>query len=109
MRVDEFEKVVESWSKHILSGPLEGYKLEIDPEIPKEFAALALYLDSKTVKASGHIEEFYEGYKQAASDILEFIGVGLSQDDENKLVKVIQSANTAEVQEQLKEFLWGDQ
>ena len=109
MRVDQFDKVVERWSKHILSGPLEEYTLEIEPEISEDLAAIALYLDSKTVKASGEIEEFYEGYRRAAVDILSFIGVELAQDDENKVIKIIQSANNADLQEELMQHIWGDQ
>ena len=109
MRVDQYDKVVEMWSNHILKGPLEEYELEIEPEISKDLAAIALYLDSKTVRASGEVEEFYEGYKRAAVDLLAFIGVELAQDDENKVIKVFKSSNTAELQEQLKEHIWGDQ
>ncbi len=108
MRVDEYDKVVEKWSDYLLRGPLEGYKLEIDPGISRELAAIALFLDMQTVRASGDVEEFYEGYRKAATDVLEFIGVTLAQDDEMKIIRIDVSANTANLQEQLKEHIWGE-
>ncbi|MGI9534894.1 MAG: hypothetical protein ACR2NW_08075 [Thermodesulfobacteriota bacterium] len=108
MRVDEFEKVIEKWKNYIFRGPLEDYTLEIDPDISDEIAAIALFLDIQTVRASGEIEEFYEGYRKAATDILDFIGVHLAQDDEMKIVKIIISPNNSDLQEQLKEHIWGE-
>jgi len=107
MRVDEFDKVVDQWKNYILRGPLEEYSLEIDPDISNDIAAIALYLDQKTVKASGEIEEFYDGYRSAANDILELIGVCLEQDDENKVVKVAIAPNNSSLQEELQKHIWG--
>ncbi len=108
MRVDEYDKVFEKWSSYILRGPLEGYKLEIDPSISRQLASIALFLDMQTVRASGDVEEFYEGYRKASTDILEFIGVNLTQDDEMKIVRIDVSANNADLQEQLKNHIWGE-
>ncbi len=66
MRVEDFDKIVEMWKKHILSDVLKDYKLEIDEDIPKEFAAIALYLDSSTVRDEGEVLEYYDSYRQAA-------------------------------------------
>lgn len=107
MRVDEFDKVVDQWKNYIFRGPLEEYNLEIDPDISNDIAAIALYLDQKTVKASGEVEEFYEGYKRAASDVLELMGVFLEQDDENKVVRVSVSPNNSSLQEELQKHIWG--
>lgn len=107
MRVDEFDKVVDKWKNYIFRGPLEEYSLEIDPDISNDIAAIALYLDQKTVKASGEIEEFYDGYRSAANDILELIGVCLEQDDENKVVKVAIAPNNSSLQEELQKHIWG--
>jgi hypothetical protein len=107
MRVDEFDKVVDQWKNYIFRGPLEEYSLEIDPDISNDIAAIALYLDQKTVKASGEIEEFYDGYRSAANDILELIGVCLEQDDENKVVKVAIAPNNSSLQEELQKHIWG--
>ena len=107
MRVDEFDKVVDKWKNYIFRGPLEEYSLEIDPDISDDIVAIALYLDQKTVKASGEIEEFYDGYRSAANDILELIGVCLEQDDENKVVKVAIAPNNSSLQEELQKHIWG--
>ncbi len=109
MRIDQFDKVVEYWKKYVLTGPLSEYKLEIDPDLEKHIVSLALYLDVKTVRAAGETELFYEGYRQAATDILNFVGVELTQDDDKKVIKVLKSTIPADVQEKLKEFIWGPQ
>ena len=108
MRADDLEKVIEKWKGYILKGPLEDYTLEIEPGISDELAAIALFLDIQTVRASGEIEEFYEGYRKASTDVLEFIGVHLAQDDEMKIVRIGISPNNADLQEQLKQHIWGD-
>ena len=107
MTNNDFERVVEQWKNYIFRGPLEEYSLEIDPEISQDIAAIALYLDQKTVKASGEVEEYYEGYRRCASDILELTGVCLEQDDANKVVKVAVSPNNSSLQEDLKKHIWG--
>jgi hypothetical protein len=107
MRVDQFDKVVDQWKNYIFRGPLEEYSLEIDSDISNDIAAIALYLDQKTVKASGEIEEFYDGYRRAANDILELVGVCLEQDDENKVVKVAVAPNNSSLQEELQKHIWG--
>ena len=107
MNKEEIDKVIESWKNHLLVGPLEGYELEIDDSIPRAFAALALYLDSKTVKASGEIEEYYEGYRQAAVDVLNLIGVEISQDDQMKVISLYKKESNESKQEELKKHIWG--
>ena len=52
------DAVIEMYTNHLLQGELEGFQIEIAPEIKDEIAAIALFLDSKTVRASGEIEEF---------------------------------------------------
>ena len=56
MDVNTLDAVIEMYTNHLLQGELEGFKIEISPEIKDELAAIALYLDSKTVRASGEIE-----------------------------------------------------
>lgn len=107
MNAEQLDKVIEMWSDHILKGPLEDFKVEIDPDVKNEFAAIALYLDSKTVRASGEVEDYYEGYKRAATDILFFIGVEISEDPENKIVRISKSTNNFEVQQKLMDHIWG--
>ena len=107
MDVTTLDTVIEMYTNHILQGELEGFKIDISPEIKDELAAIALYLDSKTVKASGEIEEFYEGYKRAAFDILSFMGVEFYEDRENKLIKIMKSDYNFQLQEELKKNIWG--
>ncbi|MGH7885422.1 MAG: hypothetical protein ACRENO_06970 [Thermodesulfobacteriota bacterium] len=107
MDAEQLERVIEMWSDQILKGPLEDFKVEIEPDVKKEFAAIALYMDSKTVRASGEVEEFYEGYRKAATDILSFIGVEICEDPNTKTVKVTKSENHFEVQQKLMDHIWG--
>ncbi|MXZ13797.1 MAG: hypothetical protein F4Y78_07350 [Candidatus Dadabacteria bacterium] len=107
MDVNTLDSVIEMYTNHLLQGDLEGFKIEISPEIKDELAAIALYLDSKTVRASGEIEEFYEGYKRAAFDVLTFMGVEFFEDRENKLIKIMKSNYNSQLQEELKKSIWG--
>lgn len=107
MDVNTLDAVIEMYTNHLLKGELEGFKIEIDPEIKDELAAIALYLDSKTVRASGEIEEFYEGYKRAAFDVLSFMGVEFFEDRENKLIRINKSSYDSDLQEELKKNIWG--
>lgn len=107
MDVNTLDSVIEMYRNHLLKGDLEGFSIEIDPEVNDQLAAIALYLDSKTVRASGEIEEFYEGYKRAAFDVLSFMGVEFFEDRENKLIRISKSKYDAELQEELKKSIWG--
>lgn len=107
MDVNTLDSVIEMYTNHLLRGELEGFRIEIDPEVTDQLAAIALYLDSKTVRASGEIEEFYEGYKRAAFDVLSFMGVEFFEDRENKLIRISKSKYDAELQEELKKNIWG--
>ncbi len=107
MDAHTLDAVIEMYTNHLLQGELEGFEIEISPEIKDEIAAIALYLDSKTVRASGEIEEFYEGYKRAAFDVLSFMGVEFFEDRENKLIKVMKSNYDSQLQEELKKSIWG--
>ncbi len=107
MNVNTLDAVIDMYSNHLLKGELEGFRIEIDPQVEDELAAIALYLDSKTVRASGEVEEFYEGYKRAAFDILSFIGVEFFEDRENKSIKIMKSRYDSNLQEELKKSIWG--
>ncbi len=107
MDVHTLNAVIEMYTNHLLQGELEGFQIEISPEIKDEIAAIALYLDSKTVRASGEIEEFYEGYKRAAFDVLTFMGVEFFEDRENKLIRIMKSNYDSSLQEELKKNIWG--
>ena len=107
MKKETIEKIIDAWKSHLLVGPLEGYQLEIADDVPEAFAALALYLDSKTVRASGEVEEFYEGYRQAAVDVLNLIGVEIAQDDQMKVISLFRKETGDDKQEELKKHIWG--
>ncbi len=106
MRVEDFEKIIEMWRGHILVEALEGYDIEIQDDVPDHFAAIALYLDSLTVRAAGNTQEFYEGYKKAATDILNLIGVEIFEDTETKLILIRRKAIEEDKQEILKKYIW---
>lgn len=107
MHKEDIDKVVQAWKNHLLVGQLEGYQLEISEDVPPELAALALYLDSKTVRASGEVEEFYEGYRQAAIDVLNLIGVEIAQDDQLRVISLFKKESSDSKQEELKKHIWG--
>ena len=108
MNEEQFKKAVDKWKKFILNGPLAGYSLEIDPKIPKEFAAVALFLDIQTVRASGNDEKFYGGYREASSDLLKFMGVDMFQDDKSKKIALVPSSVDPEAQAKLARSMWGE-
>ena len=64
-------------------------KLEIDPEIKKDFATIALFLDYKTAKSSGEEKEVYEGIKKASLLILDFLEVQIIDNPEEKKIQMI--------------------
>jgi hypothetical protein len=107
MKKEEIERVIQAWKNHLLVGHMEGYHLEIADDVPLEFAAIALFLDSKTVRASGETEEYYEGYRQAAVDILNLIGVEISQDDQMRVISLFRKETGDDKQEELKRHIWG--
>ncbi len=109
MRIENSEEIITKWKTNILSGDLEGYTLKIDDDVNKDFAVLAMYLDYTTVKASGRVMDYYEGYKQASSDILGLLGIYLVQDDENKVINIKYQPPEDDIQEQLKKHIWGDE
>lgn len=107
MKVEDFDKILEAWKSYILVDALLGYSLEIEEDVPREFAAIALYLDSSTVRAAGETAEFYDGYRKASTDILELIGVEMVQDDEMKTILLKQKVTEEDKQETLKHYIWG--
>lgn len=103
----QFNKTVEKWKTFMLKGNLAGYSLEISPEVPREFAAVALFLDIQTVRASGNEEKFYEGYRESSVDILKFMGVEMFQDDAQKKIAILPSSRDPKAQERLVRSVWG--
>lgn len=107
MRVEQLEKIIEMWSKYVLTGPMEDYTVEIEVDVEDHFASTALYMDFKTCRASGEVEEYYEGYKQAAVDILSFLGIEIAQDDEARVIRISRSSIDLKAKEELLKNVWG--
>ena len=107
MKKEDIERIIESWKNHLATGGMEEFKLEIEPDVPMEFAAIALHMDSKTVKASGENEDYYEGYRQASMDVLSVIGVQMAQDDQTKTITLFRKESDEAKQEELKKHIWG--
>jgi len=107
MKVDEFEKIIESWRSYILVDALQDYSLEIDEDVPKEFAAIALYLDTTTVRAAGETTEYYDGYRKAATDVLNLLGLQMVQDDEMRIIHIKRRVSEEDNEEVLKQYIWG--
>ena len=106
--VDDYDEVLELWKKRVLSVGMADYKLEIEDDIPKSHVAIALYLDYMTVKASGNTNDFFEGFSKAAKDLLNFLKIEMTQDNEMKIVLIRRSSEYHDTQERLKQYLWGD-
>ena len=64
-----FDEILAEWSKVYLIGDYADWKIEIDDNINKDHAAIALFLDNKTAKASGESTDYYEGFKKALFSI----------------------------------------
>ena len=107
MKKEEIDKIIEAWKSYLLQGQLEEYELEIDNSVPMEFAAIALHLDVQTVRAAGQVEEYYEGYRQAAVDVLNIMGVEIAQDDYKKVISLFKKESDDDKQEELKKHIWG--
>jgi hypothetical protein len=108
MRIENSEEIIKKWKDSILAGDLEEYTLKIDDDVKEDFSLIAMFLDYMTVKASGNVTDYYDGYRQAASDILELTGIYLVQDDQNKLINIKYQAPDDDIQEQLKKHIWGE-
>jgi len=107
MKQEIIDRVINSWKEYLLQGDLEGYQLEIDENIPIKFAAIALHLDSRTVRASTREEEYYEGYRDAALEILNLLQIEIAQDDQLKVISLYQKEVADDKQEELKQHIWG--
>ncbi len=107
MKKEIVDRVIEAWKNHLLQGELQDYQLEIDEKVPVKFAAIALHLDSRTVKASGKEEEYYEGFRDAAVEILNLIEVEIVQDDQMRVITLVHKPPENDKQEELKKHIWG--
>ncbi len=107
MNKKSVDKIINAWKTHLLTDDLEDYQLEIDEKVPIEYAAIALHLDSRTVKASSKEEDYYEGYRDAAVEILNLLHIEIVQDDQLKVISLIYKEIDDNKQEELKQHIWG--
>ena len=107
MKQKSIDKIINAWKSHLLADELEDYQLEIDEKVPIKFAAIALHLDSRTVKAAGKKEEYYEGYRDAAVGVLNLLQIEIVQDDELKVISLLYKELDDDKQEELKQHIWG--
>jgi hypothetical protein len=107
MKKKTIDRIIDAWKTHLLTGDLEGYQLEIDGKVPVEYAAIALHLDSRTVKAMGKAENYYEGFRDAAVEILNLLHIEIVQDDQLKVISLIHIDIDDDKQERLKKHIWG--
>jgi len=107
MKKEIVDRVINSWKSFLLQGDLEDYQLEIDERVPIKFAAVALHLDLRTVKASTKEEEYYEGFKDAAVEVLNLLQIEIAQDDQLKVISLYLKEVADDKQEELKQHIWG--
>jgi len=107
MKQETIDRVINAWKDYLLQGDLEDYQLEVDEKIPVKFAAVALHLDLRTVRASSKEEEYYEGYRDAALEVLNLLQIEIAQDDQLKVISLYQKEMDEDKQEELKQHIWG--
>jgi hypothetical protein len=107
MKEESIDRIINAWKSHLLQGELSDYQLEIDEKIPTEFAAIALHLDSRTVKASGKEEAYYGGFRDAAIEVLTLLQVEIVQDDQFKVISLVHRDMEDDKQEELAQHIWG--
>ncbi|GJM16467.1 MAG: hypothetical protein DHS20C13_17940 [Thermodesulfobacteriota bacterium] len=107
MKEETIDRIIDAWKKYLFQGEMEDYQLEIDDNVPIEFAAIALHLDSRTIRASGKSEDYYEGFREAAIEVLNLIQVEIAQDDQLKVVTLYHRETDDNKQEELAKNIWG--
>jgi len=108
MKQETIDRVINAWKNHLFQGELQDYQLEIDENVPLAFAAIALHLDSRTIKASGKEEEYYEGFREAAIEVLSLIQVEIAQDDQLKVISLYHKETDDGKQEELAQHIGVD-
>lgn len=107
MKQETIDRIIDAWKNYLFQGEMEDYQLEIDDNVPIEFAAIALHLDSRTIRASGKSEDYYEGFREAAIEVLSLIQVEIAQDDQLKVVSLYLREVDDNKQEELAKNIWG--
>jgi|TARA_Y100000287_G_C14046627_1_gene269055 hypothetical protein len=102
-----FDEILAEWSKVYLVGDYSDWKIQIDEDINKDFAAIALFLDNKTAKASGESTEFYEGFKKASFQVLDLLEILIAEEPEEKIIKITSKESTRIRDQKLAKEIWG--
>ncbi|MBT3476222.1 hypothetical protein HN460_04720 [bacterium] len=101
------KKILEEWSKVFLVNDYEDWTIDISPEIKDDFVTIALFLDYKTAKSSGEEKEVYEGIKKASLIILDFLGIQIVDNKEEKKIQLIRKESSRVRDEKLAKEIWG--
>ena len=102
-----FDEILAEWSKVYLVGDYADWKIEIDDNINKDHAAIALFLDNKTAKASGESTDFYEGFKKASLQVLDLLEILIAEEPEQKIIKITSKESTRVRDQKLAKEIWG--
>ena len=103
----DHNRVLEEWSKIFLVNQFEDWSLDISPEINKDFATIALFLDYKTAKSAGEEKEDVEGIKKASLIILDFLEIQIVENPEEKKIQLIRKESSRVRDEKLAKEIWG--
>tara|TARA_Y100001970_G_scaffold20028_1_gene22635 strand:+ start:2160 stop:2483 length:324 start_codon:yes stop_codon:yes gene_type:complete len=103
----DFDQILDEWSKVYLIGDYEGWEIKIDDDINRDFAAIALFLDNKTAKASGESTDYYEGFKKASLQVLDFLEIVIAEEPEEKIIKIMKKESSRVRDQKLAKEIWG--
>ena len=73
----------------------------------KDHAAIALFLDNKTAKASGESTDYYEGFKKASLQVLDLLEILIAEEPEQKIIKITSKESTRVRDQKLAKEIWG--
>jgi len=107
MSILDFDQILDEWSKVYLIGDYEGWEIKIDDDINRDFAAIALFLDNKTAKASGESTDYYEGFKKASLQVLDFMEIVIAEEPEEKIIKIMKKESSRVRDQKLAKEIWG--
>ena len=71
------------------------------------FAAIALFLDNKTAKASGESTDYYDGFKKASLQVLDLLEILITEEPEEKIIRITKKESTRVRDQKLAKEIWG--
>ena len=102
-----YDEIFEEWRKVYLTGDYEDWSVVIEEGINKDFAAIALFLDNKTAKASGESTDYYDGFKKAALQVLDLLEILITEEPEEKIIRITKKESTRVRDQKLAKEIWG--